>query len=127
MVVDFTNLRLDDKSPIYMQIVRYVKICIVSGQIKNEDELPSRRILSAMLEVNPNTIQKAYCMLEVEGLIVSFAGSKSIFQLEEWQRVEIQKQLLKEETVHFVEMMKQMGITLEEVQQFISQMWEGGV
>ena len=125
MVVDFTNLQLDDKSPIYMQIVRYVKICIVAGQIKTEDELPSRRILSAMLEVNPNTIQKAYRMLEMEGLIVSFAGSKSIFQLEEWQRVEIQKQLLKEETVHFVEMMKQMGITLEEVQQFISQMWKG--
>lgn len=127
MIVDFTNLQLDNKSPIYTQIVRYVKIAIVSGEIQTEDELPSRRILSAMLEVNPNTIQKAYRILETEGFIVSFAGSKSIFKLEEWQRKEIRQQLLKEETVHFVEIMKQMGMTLEEVQQFISQTWKGDV
>lgn len=127
MIFDFSGLKLDDKSPIYMQIVRYVKICIVAGEIQTGDELPSRRILSSMLEVNPNTIQKAYRILEKDGLIVSFAGSKSIFQLEEWQRVEIRQQLLKEEASSFVAMMKQMGITLEEVQQIVLEMWKGDV
>ena len=38
------------------------------------DELPSRRVLSAMLGVNPNTIQKAYKILEDNALIASHGG-----------------------------------------------------
>ena len=47
----------------------FLKREAVAGTIRDGDELPSRRVLSALLGVNPNTVQKAYRMLEEEGLI----------------------------------------------------------
>ena len=57
--------------------MRYVKRGVVSGAIVDGDELPSRRVVSALLGVNPNTVQKAYRALEDEGLIESHTGAKS--------------------------------------------------
>ena len=60
-----------------MQIIKYLKQGVVSGAVADGDELPSRRVLSALLGLNPNTVQKACRMLEEEGLLVSHAGAKS--------------------------------------------------
>ena len=68
-MIDFSGFRAEDGSPIYVQLVRYVKRGVVSGAIGDGDELPSRRVVSALLGVNPNTVQKAYRALEDEGLI----------------------------------------------------------
>ena len=72
--------------PIYQQIIRYVKQGIAAGTIRDGEELPSRRALSALLTVNPNTIQKAYRLLEEEGLVQSHAGAKSYVRATEQQR-----------------------------------------
>ena len=69
IVISFENFIMEDGSPIYQQILRYIKRGVIAGSIKDGDELPSRRVLSAMLGVNPNTVQKAYRMLEEEELI----------------------------------------------------------
>ena len=45
-----------------------------SGIICDGDELPSRRVLSALLGVNPNTVQKAYRELERQGYIYTTTG-----------------------------------------------------
>lgn len=63
-MISFETLRLEEDRPIYLQIIRHIQRGIVSGAIQDGDELPSRRVLSARLGVNPNTIQKAYRMLE---------------------------------------------------------------
>ena len=76
-MVSFEGFKPDGSEPIYLQIVNHVKRGIVSGEIPDGDELPSRRMLSALLGVNPNTVQKACRMLEEEGILVSHAGSKS--------------------------------------------------
>ena len=56
-MVDFGQLQLTDGVPIYLQIIGYLKAGISAGVVKDGDELPSRRTLSALLGVNPNTIQ----------------------------------------------------------------------
>ena len=60
-----------------LQIVRHLKAGIVAGTVAFGEEMPSRRVLSALLGVNPNTVQKAYRQLEDEGLICSHAGAIS--------------------------------------------------
>ena len=70
-MVSFDGFVIDDKSPIYMQIIRYIKRGIAAGVIKNQEEIPSRRMLASLLGVNPNTVQKAYHMLEEENLIAA--------------------------------------------------------
>ena len=67
-MITFEGFRPEDGVPIYLQIIKYLKQGIVSGAVADGDELPSRRVLSATLGVNPNTVQKACRMLEEEGL-----------------------------------------------------------
>ena len=63
-MISFEDFLMLDTSPIYVQILLYIKRGVVAGTIMDGDELPSRRMLSARLGVNPNTVQKAYRMLE---------------------------------------------------------------
>ena len=46
-LVSFDRFSLADGSPIYSQIIRFIKAGIVSGTISDGDEFPSRRALSA--------------------------------------------------------------------------------
>ena len=76
-MISFESFIMEDGRPIYLQIILFVKRGIIAGVIADGEELPSRRVLSALLGVNPNTVQKAYRMLEEEGLIQSHSGAKS--------------------------------------------------
>lgn len=62
----------NDKRPIYIQISDKIKQLIISEYFT--DNLPSVRQLALQLEVNPNTIQKAYALLEKEGYIYNIIG-----------------------------------------------------
>ena len=123
MVVDFSELKLNEESPIYIQIVRFVKIKMVNRQVRDGDELPSRRVLSAVLEVNPNTIQKAYRLMEEEGILVSFAGSKSLLQFDESLVDKYRKELLAVEAEKYIAEVKKMGLTAEEAVALIKENW----
>ena len=122
-MISFDDFILEDDSPIYMQIIRYVKRGIVSGAIANGDEMISRRALSALLGVNPNTVQKAYRMLEEEGFIQSRLGSKSYMVLNEEKIEATRRQLIEEEARSIVERFKGMGLTKEEVNSLIEKYW----
>ena len=53
--------------PIYEQIVDQVKAQIISGELKEDDNLPSVRTLSKELRISALTVKKAYDSLEQEG------------------------------------------------------------
>ena len=55
---------LRSRTPLYLQIVQNIKTNIISGDLQADEKLPSVRELSAELVINPNTIQKAFRMLE---------------------------------------------------------------
>jgi GntR family transcriptional regulator len=60
--------------PIYQQIVDgFVKL-IVRQIIPSEAQMPSVREIAMQLQINPNTIQKAFKLLETEGYIFSMPG-----------------------------------------------------
>ncbi len=64
-------LEIDHHSgePIYRQIIRQIRQQIMTGQLKQADQLQTVRDLAARLNVNPMTISKAYSFLEAEGLV----------------------------------------------------------
>ena len=70
---------LDYKSrqPIYEQLYKSVRRLAAIGAIGKEEPLPSVRSLAQELGVNPNTVQKAYRMLEHDGIIYSIPGKGS--------------------------------------------------
>lgn len=66
-----------DARPIYSQIVDNFRSQILAGVLQNGDRLPSVRELASDLAINPNTIQRAYRELEMEGWIASVPGKGS--------------------------------------------------
>jgi len=122
-MISFAGFTMTDNSPIYMQILLYVKRGAVAGTITDGDELPSRRMLSALLGVNPNTVQKAYRMLEEEGLIRSHTGAKSCMVLSPERIARIREELLEEDARQAVEKLRQMGVTMDEAFALIRKYW----
>ncbi len=122
-MVSFDNFTLTDGSPIYLQIIRYMKQGIAAGSIGCQEEIPSRRALSALLGVNPNTIQKAYHMLEEEGIIVSRSGAKSFTCVNGEMVARIRRELLTEETGLWVTAMQRLGMTKELAFALAEEVW----
>ena len=123
-MISFENFIMEDGSPIYQQILRYIKRGVIAGNIKNGDELPSRRVLSSLLGVNPNTVQKAYRLLEEEKLIYSHSGAKSYMQLDEDKVRLIRAEMLENDTMNVVQMLRQMGVGKSEALALIEEYWD---
>lgn len=123
-LVSFELFKPEGNEPIYLQIVGYVKRGIVSGEIASGDELPSRRMLSALLGVNPNTAQKACRMLEEEGILVSHTGAKSYVTYTEEKRRALTTELVADGVRAAARRFKDLGITLDEAIRLISRAWE---
>ena len=64
--MDFT---FDNNIPIYIQLLEYMKIYLISGAFKCGEKLPSVREFANTFRVNPNTMQKALAELESMKLI----------------------------------------------------------
>ena len=122
-MISFENFIMTDGSPIYLQILLYIKRGIIAGIICDGDELPSRRVLSALLGVNPNTVQKAYKLLEDEGLISSRTGAKSYVVVTEAKLSEIRAELLEADAKDAVAKLKLMGVSKEEAHELIDRFW----
>lgn len=60
---------------VYVQIMHEIKRRIARGLLKTDDRLPTVRDLARTLVVNPNTVGKAYQLLETEGVISTRRGS----------------------------------------------------
>ena len=123
-MISFETFVMEDGMAIYLQILQYIKRGVVAGTIADGDELPSRRMLSALLGVNPNTVQKAYRMLEEEGLVSSHSGAKSCMVLTEETVAQVKKELLESDARSTVAALKQMGLTKAEALSLIENYWE---
>ncbi|MBP2239575.1 GntR family transcriptional regulator [Cytobacillus eiseniae] len=71
------ELDIRSRKPIYEQLVEKLKELIITEVLKTDEQLPSVRLLAQQLTINPNTIQKAYRELEVQGYIYSIKGKGS--------------------------------------------------
>lgn len=71
------QLNYRDSRPIYTQIADTFREQILTGVLEEGERLPSVRDLAAQLAINPNTIQRSYRELEMQGWIASVAGKGS--------------------------------------------------
>ena len=60
--------------PIYEQIKRQAKAAILSGELKEEEALPSLRTLAKDLKISVLTVTRAYTELEQEGFVKNVQG-----------------------------------------------------
>lgn len=123
-MISFDGFSPDGILPIYLQIILFIKRGLIAGAVANGDELPSRRVLSALLGVNPNTVQKAFALLEEQGLISSRAGAKSVISVTEEAIEKIKEELLLTDIKSITSALKQMGLSREEASRLIDENWD---
>lgn len=87
----FSDLTINDKEPIYIQIKNYLEEMISKGLLPHNSKLPSTRELSSILKVSRNSIVLAYEELKSDGIIYSLSGrgtfvnSENIIHNSHWQ------------------------------------------
>jgi GntR family transcriptional regulator len=73
----FKNWTIEFNSgiPVYRQIMNYISAAVAQGTLQEGEQLPTIRSLHEALNVNANTVAKAYRDLELKGIISSQRGS----------------------------------------------------
>ena len=115
---------LDRKRPIAPQLCEQLSVQIAGGQFPPGCRLPSVRDIALSAGVNPNTVQKAYRMLEEEGLISSHSGAKSLMQLDDVKVSRVRNELLETEVGALVGALRQSGVSKAEAVALFERLWE---
>jgi GntR family transcriptional regulator len=74
MPLPVLKLRYDAGVPVYRQICDAVLLALARGDLRRDEQLPTIHELARQLDVNPNTIVRAYQELEREGYVVAERG-----------------------------------------------------
>lgn len=108
-------MKFDTNIPIYIQIINEIKKDIVLGKINTGDKLPSTRDLAMMYGVNPNTVQRVYKEMELEGLSYTKRG-KGTYINESKEMVQMIKTQMAENVINkFIIGMKELGFSYDEM------------
>ena len=105
----------DEKSPIYIQIAKHIKMKIISQEIKSGDQLPTVRELAEEAGVNPNTMQRAFSELEQEGVVFSKRTSGRFVTEDEKLIKQKRHELATEELQSFVQNMHHIGFDTSDI------------
>ena len=105
------------QKPIYMQIADSLCERIVAGEWQQDERIPSVREVAGSLGVNPNTVMRTFDYLQNEEIIYNrrgvgyFVSDKAPARIASLHRQEF----LAEEVPYFLNRMKMLGITWEEL------------
>lgn len=115
--IDYQN-----RAPIYEQIVDKFQMLILKGILPPGSQMPSVRQLAIELSINPNTIQKAYTMLEQQGYIYPVKG-RGNFVAESDRLIEQKKTAFKEKLIEFIREGQELGVTRMECERVMDNCW----
>ncbi|MDD6436169.1 MAG: GntR family transcriptional regulator [Clostridiales bacterium] len=118
------NWELDDKTPIYLQIIEKIRLAIISGIYKPGDKLPSVRDLAVEASVNPNTMQKALSELENKGLLYSQRTAGRFITDDTELISSLRGDKARTESREYIQLMKQLGLSRTEVIDIINELME---
>lgn len=123
-MISFQGLTLHKKESVYLQIISYVKQLMLSGKVENYEEMPSRRVVALTLSINPNTVQKAYKILEEEGIIKTIGNVKSVVIMSEDNLNHIKQEFMEETVSRFVSDCKSGGMNFQEIVALLAKKWD---
>lgn len=111
--------------PIYEQLVDQIKSQIISGEIQENQALPSVRALSGKLKISALTVKKAYDCLEEDGFVITVHGKGTFVAATDKQlAVEARKKLVEEDFSIAVDKAKAIGMTKDEIREIVEIMLE---
>lgn len=118
------TVNFQSRTPVYQQLYDDVVRLASLGVLKSNTKLPPVRVLATELVINPNTVSKAYKMLEADGYIYSTVGRGS-FVSDKLCQDEAEKIATRQELKIALKKAYKKGVTKEEIVNMIEQIIEG--
>ncbi|HFR4168399.1 MULTISPECIES: GntR family transcriptional regulator [Bacillus cereus group] len=113
------------KVPIYQQIINQIKQQILSGELKEEESLPSIRHLARDLQVSVITSKRAYEELEKEGYIYSQVGKGSFVATQDKERIQkYGSNALHEKLIDVIRESQKENLTIEELETMLRALYK---
>jgi len=112
------EFKLDVKSgvPFYRQIVDQIRYGIASERLLPGEQLPTVRELAVQLEINPNTVRKAYSELEILGVLDTQQGTGTFVSHQQVEIADTEKhRMLGQVCDELVARGQQYNLTLKEI------------
>lgn len=101
--------------PVYRQLIEQIRLLVTGGKLSPGDEMPSTRLLSSQLGVNPMTVSKAYGQLEREGILERRPGRPLVVASLPPARTRRKKlEQIRESLAPAVTTVKQLGVTTDD-------------
>ena len=109
------KIEFDEFTPIFFQVISFIKIQIITGVMKSGTKIPSVRELAKKFEINPNTVQKAYQELERVGLLRSERGSGNYITEDLNIITKAKNEMANEAATNYIKKMNSYGYNPEEI------------
>ena len=123
------RLNIDPGSsvPVYKQAVHALKVEILSGRLKDGDQLPPIRELAKVIKLHPNTVAKIYATLEEEGFSEGRVGSGNWVKYKEKKLDHLRKMLVEEEFRNFLDRVIALGAAKKDIKELVGKYLNGDV
>lgn len=113
------------KKPIYEQITSQIKSSILTGKLHEGALIPSMRKLAKDLQISVITTKRAYDELEKAGFIYSIVGKGSFVAEQNLEVIKEKKlKVIEEQISAVITNSKEIGISLHELQQLLTILYE---
>ena len=111
--------------PIYEQLVGQIKNQILSGELPENEPLPSVRALSTTLKISALTVKKAYDKLEEDGFVVTVHGKGTyVAPTNHSLAVEARRRAVEEDFTQALDKARAVGMTPDEIRQLLELLLE---
>ena len=102
--------------PVYRQLIDQVQAGIAAGVLKSGDQLPTVRQAAVDLEINPNTVMRAYREMEIRAVLTTQQGTGTFIADKQIERSEVERERQLQQLVsEFAARVGSSGFTLKEV------------
>lgn len=110
--------------PIYEQIVVQIKEMVMSGELKPGDSVTSVRVLAKELKIGALTVQRAYDVLQQDGVIDSVVGKGTFISENSTADIEMQKDMvIEKKAVELIDTAKKYSISANEIIKLIKNLY----
>ncbi|WP_405218780.1 GntR family transcriptional regulator [Agrococcus sp. Ld7] len=117
-------MEFDSTQPIWLQLVREFSRRIVAGVWQNGSRIPAVRELAAELQVNPNTVQRAFAELERDELVRSERTSGRFVTDDSTRISALRRQLAADAAQQYTSRVRGVGLSLADAQSLLAERWD---
>ena len=121
---DSLQFSIDPKSgvPYYKQIILQIEMAIADNRLSRGNQLPTVRSLAVDLQINPNTVARAYSELEIRGIVTTQQGTGTFIASKEIKLDDVERErILAELTRGFITKAGSYGFTMDEIAAYLQE------